>query len=343
MLSVPPATTISASPDLMACAASMTDLRPDPQTLFTVVAGTESGRPPLIAAWRAGFMPRPACRMHPSTTSSTWSGRTPARRTASRTTVAPRSTAETSLNAPPKVPTAVRQPERRTTSGVLMPPLSRRSSLGPQGGPDPRVPGGPRRCDDARVALDLHAAHLPPDLLEAPAREVGQVLRLFLLPRAQRHPVAPGLVTGRLAHPRMAQHVPALEVLAVGRLLEDEVLREMLRVVAHVEARDERARPPARHSELPELLRREGVGRARVAPPHVPRVLQHHDAHVLRADLLVEHRGVELLELALDEQRHVHARRDPHGAVVRSLDAPLSAEREHEEVLGPIRVHGAEP
>jgi hypothetical protein len=71
MFSVPPATMISASPALMAWAAVITDWRPDPQTLLMVVAGTESGRPALIATCRAGFMPRPACRMHPRMTSST--------------------------------------------------------------------------------------------------------------------------------------------------------------------------------------------------------------------------------------------------------------------------------
>ena len=45
MLSMPPATTISASPARMACAPLMTALRPEPQTLFTVVHGTVSGSP----------------------------------------------------------------------------------------------------------------------------------------------------------------------------------------------------------------------------------------------------------------------------------------------------------
>ncbi|OIQ67406.1 hypothetical protein GALL_510140 [mine drainage metagenome] len=50
MFSCPPATTMSASPSRMACAASMTDLSPEPQTLLTVIAGTMSGRPALILA-----------------------------------------------------------------------------------------------------------------------------------------------------------------------------------------------------------------------------------------------------------------------------------------------------
>src|SRR5437867_371840 len=139
MLSVPPATITSASPHLIAWAASMTAFSPEPQTLFTVCAGTDSGRPALTAACRAGFMPSPACRMQPRITSSTWSGRTPARRTASRTATVPSSTADTSLNAPPKLPMGVRQPERMTTSPVLISELHllharlRKGQLRPRG------------------------------------------------------------------------------------------------------------------------------------------------------------------------------------------------------------------
>ena len=38
---------------------------PDPQTLLTVVAWTDLGRPALIAAWRAGAWPRPAGSTQP--------------------------------------------------------------------------------------------------------------------------------------------------------------------------------------------------------------------------------------------------------------------------------------
>jgi hypothetical protein len=43
MLSMPPATTTSASPARMACAASITALRPEPQTLLIVNAPTRVG------------------------------------------------------------------------------------------------------------------------------------------------------------------------------------------------------------------------------------------------------------------------------------------------------------
>ena len=50
MFSIPPATTISASPKAMVCAANMIDFIPEEQTLFTVVQGTVSGIPAKIAA-----------------------------------------------------------------------------------------------------------------------------------------------------------------------------------------------------------------------------------------------------------------------------------------------------
>jgi len=80
---MPPATTSLRSPALMACAASMTALSAEPHTLLTVNDGTASGRPAPRLAKRAGFWPSPACRTLPMMTSSTSSGRTPARRTAS--------------------------------------------------------------------------------------------------------------------------------------------------------------------------------------------------------------------------------------------------------------------
>ena len=44
----------------MACAASITALSPEPQTLFTVTAEIEVGKPAFRAAWRAGACPCPA-------------------------------------------------------------------------------------------------------------------------------------------------------------------------------------------------------------------------------------------------------------------------------------------
>ncbi|SAL03985.1 hypothetical protein AWB77_06910 [Caballeronia fortuita] len=55
MFSWPPAMTISASPAMIAFAASITALRPEPQTLLIVMPGTMSGKPALMSDWRAGF------------------------------------------------------------------------------------------------------------------------------------------------------------------------------------------------------------------------------------------------------------------------------------------------
>ena len=54
MFSMPPATTISASPDLISAAASMIDFMPEPQTRLMVVALVVTGRPAFRAACRAG-------------------------------------------------------------------------------------------------------------------------------------------------------------------------------------------------------------------------------------------------------------------------------------------------
>src|SRR6185436_9869627 len=105
---MPPATTICASPHWLACAPRTTALRPLPQTLFTVMAGIESGRPAPIAAWRPGFCPRPALTTFPMTTSSTLSGATPARFTASATTMLPSLVAGRGESVPRNLPMGVR-------------------------------------------------------------------------------------------------------------------------------------------------------------------------------------------------------------------------------------------
>ena len=71
MFSIPPATTTSASPMAMACAAMLMDFMPEEHTLFIVVQGTTSGIPAIKAACRAGACPTPACNTLPIMTSST--------------------------------------------------------------------------------------------------------------------------------------------------------------------------------------------------------------------------------------------------------------------------------
>src|SRR5262249_15552388 len=74
------------------------------------------GRPPLSAACRAGFCPRPAETTLPMMHSSTMSGSMPARRTASRTTHAPSCVAVNDFSAPRNFPVGVRTADTITAS-----------------------------------------------------------------------------------------------------------------------------------------------------------------------------------------------------------------------------------
>src|SRR5476649_1056864 len=121
MFSWPPATTISASPHLTACAASMTALSPEPHTLLMVIPGTLCGNPALMTVWRAGFWPAPAVNTWPMMTSLTASAGTPACASKPLTTWAPRSTAEVLASVPPNLPTAVRAAATMTISDMFTP------------------------------------------------------------------------------------------------------------------------------------------------------------------------------------------------------------------------------
>ena len=108
MLSMPPATMISALPAMMVSLAKITACNPDPHILLTVVASTFSGRPAPSAACRAGAWPSPAASTQPMTTRSIFSGSTPARLTVSCTAAAPRAVAFTPDSWPRKLPIGVR-------------------------------------------------------------------------------------------------------------------------------------------------------------------------------------------------------------------------------------------
>jgi hypothetical protein len=109
MLSIPPATTMLASPARISAAASMIALRPEPQTRLIVVALVVTGRPARSVACRAGAWPTPAWRTCPMRTSSTGapSGRS-ARSSADRMATPPSSTAGVVDRAPANLPIGVR-------------------------------------------------------------------------------------------------------------------------------------------------------------------------------------------------------------------------------------------
>lgn len=116
MLSWPPAMMMSESPSRIACAASITAFRPEPQTLLIVNAGTVTGRPALMTAWRAGFWPTPAVSTWPRMTSLIWSGCRPLLRSSSWMTIAPSSLAGVFDSVPPNLPIGVRVAATMTMS-----------------------------------------------------------------------------------------------------------------------------------------------------------------------------------------------------------------------------------
>ena len=120
MFSVPPAITISASPALIICAASETVLRPEPQTLFRVIAGTSLGIPASIAACLATFCPRPPWSTQPYSTSSIVAGSIPALLIASLIAIAPSVLAAVPLSEPPKLPSGVLTALAITTSLIII-------------------------------------------------------------------------------------------------------------------------------------------------------------------------------------------------------------------------------
>ena len=125
---MPPATAIPISPTAMACAASITALSPEPQTLLTVSAATWSDRPPWSAAWRAGAWPTPAETTLPMMASSTSAGSMPARRTASRMAMAPSCGAVKPLSDPRNRPVGMRTADAMTAdamTAVMCPRASR--------------------------------------------------------------------------------------------------------------------------------------------------------------------------------------------------------------------------
>src|SRR5207249_8986535 len=118
---------------------------------------------------------------------------------------------------------------------------------------------------------DVHPAA---NVCDVPAGQVGEALRFELGAHRKGASIAGRRIARLGPCPWMAQHVPPLEVRAVGGLLEHEVFREMRGVVSHVETRDEyvAAAAPGQCSatfepedtKLTELGRRQRFGGARI-------------------------------------------------------------------------------
>ena len=111
MLSTPPAMHTSASPQVMACAAPTSALRPEPHSRLCTAPGVSTGRPASSSAWRATLrLSSPAWLAQPTDTSSMVSGAKPERATTSLTTPASRSSGRTRDSAPAWRPNGVRSP-----------------------------------------------------------------------------------------------------------------------------------------------------------------------------------------------------------------------------------------
>ena len=116
MLSTPPASTRSASPERTAREAMAIASRLDPQSRLTVPPGAETGSPASNVAIRATLrLSSPAWFAQPSSTSSSCVPvhRRQARPLSSRSTWAARSSGRTAASAPPYRPNGVRTPATR--------------------------------------------------------------------------------------------------------------------------------------------------------------------------------------------------------------------------------------
>jgi hypothetical protein len=83
-----------------------------------VDAGTLSGSPALMTAWRAGFWPAPAASTWPMMTSLTAAGSMPVFAISCLITCAPSSVAGIFERVPPNLPMAVRPAATMTTSSI---------------------------------------------------------------------------------------------------------------------------------------------------------------------------------------------------------------------------------
>src|SRR5438477_8729297 len=104
---------------MIALEASMTARMPEPQTLWRVMHGTDSGIPAPSEACRAGAWPMPAWSTFPMITCSTSAGATPAFSSAPRMAADPSAGAESDDSCPRNVPTGVRAAERMTMFFIL--------------------------------------------------------------------------------------------------------------------------------------------------------------------------------------------------------------------------------
>src|SRR5689334_4087147 len=170
--SAPPATAASQSPSLIAWAADTIACSPVPHSRFSVNAGVSTGSPPFTDTTRPRYMSRVSVWITlPNTVCPTSDGSTPARLTASRTTVAPRSQGGTAARPPPYLPIGVRVPDSTKTSRPLSitPPVGdRRSYVEDRWSHVHAAVDGPDLPGDVGGLVGRQEADHPGDLLRPP-------------------------------------------------------------------------------------------------------------------------------------------------------------------------------
>ena len=124
MLSMPPATTISALSALSMSCPNIIARMPEPHIFESVTAPADCGSPAPSAAWRAGAWPWPAIRQLPISTSLTASPVMPARSTAALIATLPSWCAATALKSPSRPPIGVRAAETMTMESLMVAPCS---------------------------------------------------------------------------------------------------------------------------------------------------------------------------------------------------------------------------
>ena len=137
--------------------------------------------------------------------------------------------------------------------------------------PDPREAIVRKSARSSQVRLACYLAPCPLACILARIVAMSQpvsearVCGLLLVARSAARGGIRAACATAVARPGMAQDVAALEVLAVGGLLEHQVLGEMRRVVAHVQPRDEDVLAPP-GAQVGDLAAGRAARRARTTP-----------------------------------------------------------------------------
>src|SRR5713226_2437851 len=100
----------------------------------------------------------------------------------------------------------------------------------------------PPRCGPGLWPGDMAEAHPLADTSGVPTRQRCQALRLLLVTVVETTTIVVGGRARVLSRPLVAKDIASLEVAAIGRLLEHEILGEVRVVVTQVQSREKHIR-----------------------------------------------------------------------------------------------------